>query len=66
MVININQTYCDHFAMYTNVESLHCTPETNMLLYLQLKKKNVREETEKRVKELQQQKDAQEMGSCLQ
>lgn len=29
-----NQTYCgDHFTVYTNIESLHCIPETNTLLY---------------------------------
>lgn len=29
----IKQTYCsDHFAIYTNIESLHCTPETNITL----------------------------------
>ena len=29
-----NQTYCgDHFAMYTNIESLCCIPETNVMLY---------------------------------
>ena len=35
MVTDGNQTYCgDHFAMYTNVESLCCTPETNIKLYV--------------------------------
>ena len=30
-----NQTYCgDHFVMYTNGESLSCTHETNMMLYV--------------------------------
>ena len=35
MVANGNWTYCgDHFAMYTNIESLYCTPETNIMLYV--------------------------------
>lgn len=30
-----NQTYCgDHFEMYTNVKSLSCIPETNVMLYV--------------------------------
>ena len=34
MVIDVNQTYCDdHFAIYTNIESLCRIPETNILLY---------------------------------
>lgn len=34
MVMDISQTYCgDNFTMYTNIESLYCTPETQ-LLYL--------------------------------
>lgn len=31
----------DHFAIYTNIESLHCIPKTNIMLgqlYLNLKK----------------------------
>ena len=33
--MNVNWTYCgDHFAVYTNSESLYCTPETNMVLYV--------------------------------
>lgn len=32
MVRDGNETYCaDHFAVYTNIESLCCTPETNMM-----------------------------------
>ena len=30
--MDINQTYYgDHFTIYTNIESLHCTPETNIM-----------------------------------
>ena len=30
--MDVNQTYCgDHFAMYTNIKSLCCTPETNIM-----------------------------------
>lgn len=32
MVMNVNWTYCDYFSMYTNIELLHCTPETDILL----------------------------------
>ena len=33
MVRDINQTSCgDYFAIYTNIKSLHCTPETNIML----------------------------------
>lgn len=33
MLTDGNQTYPgDHFIMYTNVESLSCTPETNIIL----------------------------------
>ena len=35
MVIDGNQTYCDvHFAIHTNVKSLNCTPETNIVFYV--------------------------------
>ena len=35
MVININQAYCgDHFTIYTNIKSLCCTPETNIMQYV--------------------------------
>lgn len=33
--------YGDHFAVYTSIESLHCTPETNIILcqlYLDFKR----------------------------
>ena len=34
-MVDDNQTYCgDHFVMYTNGESLSCTHETNMMLYV--------------------------------
>ena len=26
--------WSDHFAIYTNVESLCCTPETNIMFYV--------------------------------
>ena len=30
--MDVTETYCgDHFALYTYMESLHCTLETNML-----------------------------------
>lgn len=33
MVMNVNWTYCgDHFATYTDIKSLQCTPETNIML----------------------------------
>ena len=33
MVIDTNQTHCDdNFAIYTDIESLCCTPETNIML----------------------------------
>ena len=31
---NGNQTYCDHFVVYTNIKSLYCSPETNTMLYV--------------------------------
>ena len=38
MVTDVNWTYrSDRFAIYTNIKSLHCTPETNVL-YLKTKK----------------------------
>ena len=33
MIVDANQTYCDHFAIYTKMESLHFTPTTNIMLY---------------------------------
>lgn len=31
----VNQTYCGgHFTTHTNIESLRCTPKTNMMLYV--------------------------------
>ena len=33
--MDVNQTYCgDHIAVYTNTESLGCTPEANIMLYV--------------------------------
>lgn len=35
MVTDVNQTYCGgHFPVYTSIESLRCTPETNIVLYI--------------------------------
>ena len=35
MGTDVNWTYCgDHFNIYTNIESLCCTPETNVMLYV--------------------------------
>lgn len=40
MVADGNQTLCgDHFTGYTNTKSLGCTPETNVVCQLHLKKK---------------------------
>ena len=34
-MIDVNQTYCDdHFAIYINIKSLCCMPETNIMLYV--------------------------------
>lgn len=39
MMTNVSWIYCDdHFATYTNIESLCCAPETNMLCQVKLKK----------------------------
>ena len=33
--MDVNQTYCgDNFTIYTNIASLHCTPETNIILHV--------------------------------
>ena len=43
MVMDVNQTYCgDCFAIYTNIKSLCCMPETNIVCQLYLNKKNNR------------------------
>lgn len=34
MVTDVNQTYCDHFLIYTNIKFLHCTFETHIMLYV--------------------------------
>ena len=35
MVTDGNKTYCGgHFAIYTSIESLCCTSEANIMLYL--------------------------------
>lgn len=40
MVTNVNWTYVDHFAVYTNAKLLHRTPEISMLYvhYTSIKK----------------------------
>lgn len=46
MVTNINLTYCgDHFSIYTNIETLGCTPETNTLHVNQNSLKNKKSKT---------------------
>ena len=38
----VNQTYCgDHFAIYTRIKSLCCTPETCMMLYVNYNKRRL-------------------------
>ena len=41
MVIDVNWTYCgDHYTIYTNIKTLHCTPDINVMLWqLYLNKK---------------------------
>ena len=35
MEMNVNYTYCgDHSTINTNIESLCCTPETNIMLHV--------------------------------
>ena len=35
MLMDVNWIYCsDHFAIYIERESLCCTPETNIMLYI--------------------------------
>ena len=37
MVMDVNYTYHgDHFTIYTNVKSFCCTPETNIMLYVNI------------------------------
>ena len=41
MVIDVSPTYCvDHFAIYTNIESLCCISETNIMLNVNYISKN--------------------------
>ena len=35
-----DQTYCEHFTLYTNLESLCCTPESNIILYVNYTQQN--------------------------
>ena len=40
-----NWTYCDdHFAMYTNVKSICCTLETNIIVYVNYTLINLKKE----------------------
>ena len=33
--MDVNQNYCDdHFTIYTNIKSLCCTSEANIMLYV--------------------------------
>lgn len=44
MVIDVNQIHCDHVTIYTNIKSLNCAPESNLMLYVNqtwIKKRNV-------------------------
>lgn len=35
MVTDFKKIYCDYqFTIYTNIESLSCIPESNIMLYL--------------------------------
>lgn len=41
VVMDVKETYCgDYFTIYTNIKSLFCIPETNVIfqLYLSIKK----------------------------
>lgn len=33
-VTDVNWTYCVHFAVHTKIQSLRCTPETNVMWYV--------------------------------
>lgn len=48
MVTDVNQAYCvDHSPIYTNIRSLYCTPEINILLhvnFISIKQNRVEEE----------------------
>lgn len=32
--MDVNQTYCNNFAIYINIKSLYCTPEVNVICQL--------------------------------
>ena len=34
MMMDVNQTYGNHFAIYINIKSLYCIPEGHIMLYL--------------------------------
>lgn len=37
MVTDINESYCgDHFEKYTNIKSVYCPPEINVIYQLHL------------------------------
>ena len=45
MGTDVNKTYCGDFTIYTHMEPLCCTPETNTILYVNytsIKKKMVK------------------------
>lgn len=33
-MMDVNQTYGNHFAIYINIKSLYCIPEGHIMLYL--------------------------------
>ena len=46
--LDFNQTCCgDYFALYTNIKSLCCTPETNVTLYVNYTSINKRKDSSK-------------------
>ena len=43
MVMDVNQIYCgDPFTIYTNIELLWCTPETNIMYVTYASIKNIK------------------------
>ena len=34
MMMDVNQTYGNHFAIYINIKSPYCIPEGHIMLYL--------------------------------
>ena len=39
MVTGVKYDYCGHFRVCTNFEALCCTPETNIMLYVNIPQK---------------------------